>query len=352
MSVGSGAAFVPNCVDFKTSVVHAEVFERPPQTIYSSIFLQSVSTNPWAALTNGRGVVVGQVVGDGVEVQVTGGVPVANNATVGGGVVDGTVYVVCLQQRADIDLSGMYTVADFATVDASIDPRTLRPLGLVLAVNGSQMCATLPIASDQRFVPVYVLPAWATAPLSGAMTTEQRNCFYAATALYLALWLAVVYRLVPALLYLFLVPPNPRLSRGGTPALGFLLAIMVLLFASYTLRWVYFILIPLGIMINAPVVIDLLLAELPFYFFLSLFTILVAWWMDINLLFTSERKRWALRIRWALVAVNALLYVFLLAVVMAYVITGSAAPSSGPSCAANSADGTNFEHPHSRPRYV
>jgi hypothetical protein len=43
-------------------------------------------------------------------------------------------------------------------------------------------------------------------------------------------------------------------------------------------RFIYFILVPTGVMRKAPLVIDLLMAELPTYVFFTIFTLMVLWW--------------------------------------------------------------------------
>lgn len=54
--------------------------------------------------------------------------------------------------------------------------------------------------------------------------------------------------------------------------------VLLLLFMSTTLRWVYFIITLYGQLVDKPKIADLLIAEFPFYFWLTIFTILVAWY--------------------------------------------------------------------------
>jgi len=87
---------------------------------------------------------------------------------------------------------------------------------------------------------------------------------------------------------------------------------------SYCLRWTYFLATYLGRLLDVSRVGNLFYVELPFYLFLSLFTIVVAWWIEIYHFTVQASTSFLTRARWFLVAANVLLYLFLLVVVIAF----------------------------------
>ena len=250
------------------------------------MFLQSVGQSSYAVIRNKKRTFVGQLVGDGVRV-------VFRN-----GAATGT-YHLCLRRDPSIGISRTFKVPDFATIDESLDVNSITPVDAIItteinAAGDTLMCTDIAIsAQPQTYLPIFRVKDWSNALLLDTLTTTQRNCFFAAFAFYLAVWLLITYRALNVVLYLIII----RQRRRGTvrmrlsnllvcvllttfPSQNMILLGLVLLFLfmSTTLRWVYFIITPFGVLVDKPRLADLLMAEFPFYFWLTIFTILVAWY--------------------------------------------------------------------------
>jgi len=86
--------------------------------------------------------------------------------------------------------------------------------------------------------------------------------------------------------------------------------------------------VPFGVLLNIAKVGDFLIAELPTYFFFSIFTLLVFWWIEICH-FASELRGILGRLRWVFLGVNVVIYLLLVVVVIAFAVEGaSTVPSS------------------------
>src|SRR6185437_1397611 len=72
----------------------------------------------------------------------------------------------------------------------------------------------------------------------------------------------------------------------------------------------------------------LTLSRLPTYFFITIFTLMVLWWVELYHR-SSAKKGFLGRMKWVFVAINVVLYVFLIIVIIIYAVTeGSRVRSS------------------------
>lgn len=308
VSVSTLARLTPSCVDLELSVVPVELFKRSDDQVYSSVFLQTLAGGPYDVLQNSRKIIVGTLVGDGVRI------------TVGNGIISGPIQL-CLDR--ELSSSKRFSVPDLATISTDLDPKTLRSLGANCSIANNTICCDISTSMGNIFFPIMRVRNTADERLLDTLTTTQRNCFWAAAAIYLFLWLLVTYRLVNFVLFLIIRPGKIEWSN-----LALLGIITCLLFIASVLRWTYFIVTPLGRLVDSPQLGDLVYAELPFYVYLSMFTVLVAWWIEIYHFAMSAKKAFLRNARWILIGVNVAMYCFFLAVIIAYAAASSGRTSS------------------------
>ena len=63
------ATFSPSCGDVIVYSLLSGQFTQREKQFYSSVFLQSITPGPYAIVQNDNGIIVGQLVGDGVVIQ-------------------------------------------------------------------------------------------------------------------------------------------------------------------------------------------------------------------------------------------------------------------------------------------
>ena len=64
------ATFSPSCGDVIVySLPSGQFAQREEKQLYSSVFLQSITPGPYAIVQNDNGIIVGQLIGDGVVIQ-------------------------------------------------------------------------------------------------------------------------------------------------------------------------------------------------------------------------------------------------------------------------------------------
>lgn len=300
--------FVSGCASIELSLIPAGRFRRGSSNIYSSLFLDSIQTNEWAVIENGNQVVVGQLIGNGVVFSMD---TIANPG-----------IELCLEIRTDIAVPSIYTTFDFAVLSDDFEKfRTMYATDAQFKANSAGVLSVcLLISEGGNYFPIKRFANAKSAKFSDTLTRTQKMAFYAAVAVYITCWLFASYRLASLFLWTLIRP----VDTSGQVKLQHTLIVpriaMALLFFFFFLRWLYFILVPAGVMIKAPLIIDILMAELPTYFFITIFSLLVLWWVELYHR-TSARKRFLGRMNWVFVGVNTVLYLFLLVVIIIYAVT-------------------------------
>lgn len=272
ISSSSDTVFLNGCANLQLSLIPAGRFRRSSSSIFSSLFLDSIQANEWAVLRNGNDVVIGQLIGNGVEL--------ATDSTAQPGIE------LCLEIRSDIPRDAKYTIYTMALLSSNLRHFSVLSLANTTVRPNSQgvpsVCALVPGAGG--YLPVTVTASYKSAKFSDALSSQQRRAFYAGIVIYLVCWLLSAYRLASLILWSFLRPVDSSTGRVATkhPLIVPRLA-MSLLCAFFFLRWFYFVLVVAGVTLKAPLIIDILMAELPTYWFITIFTLLVLWWIEMYL---------------------------------------------------------------------
>lgn len=100
---------------------------------------QTISGGPYDVIQNERSIVVGALVGDRVRL------------SFGGGSISGPIQL-CLTRALSSDRR--FDTPDFATVDADLNPESLRVLNLNCTSNASVVCCTVSSSLGPFFFPV------------------------------------------------------------------------------------------------------------------------------------------------------------------------------------------------------
>ncbi len=107
-----------------------------------------------------------------------------------------------------------------------------------------------------------------------------------------------------------------------SPVLKSCVHMLVVLFS--TIRWLYFLLILTGSMSEASAVGNALMAELPTYFYISMFTLLLLVWANATVAFKLRKDRAGRSVvRMALTALAVVVNVILYACLIAFIISES-----------------------------
>lgn len=260
ITVPSSAQLIPRCVDISGRVILHTLLPSPPRLI-SSLFLESLSLDS-LEIVNSAGVAIGQLAGNGIEITISG-------QALGN-------FRVCLTIDTTIKFSSSFTVLDFAVGGIS---KALRPLSVPVERDAETVCANVSAATGISYFPIFRLREWSGARILDGYSKAQRITFYIALASYQLLWLLSLYRLVHFWLYFVLIHKNPRRARVQQAfTLTMLGWILALLFISYFVRTLYFLLVALDAISSLPSLFATFLIEAPLYLFISVFSLLVAWW--------------------------------------------------------------------------
>jgi hypothetical protein len=239
-----------DCVTILVSEVSRETFKgKAPQRLSSNFVAFNDFT--FYSVHNNDDAVVGQVIGDGVELNIAAKI---NSAQV------------CIKYSTGADSA--YDVADFATSDASLSKLT--PLGLKVTDDGSQLCADLPnsmkaAVGQHVLFPIRRVADWAN---------KEREVL-SKTASQLSYTLGVFFIVVAALAFvdsILLIAKKHKI---------FPLSMFIMLFTTfaYTLiRAIYFFIIPSDLTAYDNAVVDYVLVVLPtFLYFTAFSTVVIIW---------------------------------------------------------------------------
>lgn len=308
LNTDAANVFASGCANLQVSLIPAGRFRRGSANIYSSLFLDSIQSNEWAVIENSKKVVVGQLVGNGIEFQM--------DTTAQPGVL------LCIELRSDISPAALYTTYDFAELSSNF--KTFKVFGSTNAtvrLNSAgvpSVCAL--VTQSGNYFPIKRFANAKSAKFSDTLTSAQKAAFWVGMAIYIVCWLCATYRLASLFLWTMIRPADSTGQVKTAHPLMVPRIAMSLLCAFFFLRWLYFILVPAGVMLRAPLIIDILMAELPTYFFITIFSLLVLWWVELYHR-SSARKNFLGRMKWVFILVNVVLYLFLLIVIIVYAVT-------------------------------
>jgi len=91
------------------------------------------------------------------------------------------------------------------------------------------------------------------------------------------------------------------------------------MFYFFLVRWIYFVLLLTGEMNDAPYIIDILLAEFPTYFTLSIFCLILFWWIELYHYAVVAKNQFLERSKYLFIILNIVVYILLIALIIVFV---------------------------------
>eukprot|EP01091_Cochliopodium_minus_P010843 TRINITY_DN2969_c0_g2_i2.p1 TRINITY_DN2969_c0_g2~~TRINITY_DN2969_c0_g2_i2.p1 ORF type:complete len:1647 (-),score=329.46 TRINITY_DN2969_c0_g2_i2:19-4959(-) len=261
------------CIEMSFGTIGASQFKSDQKVISSSALLSSLTKkdNPYAIITNRFGFVVGQLLSDGVSITVKLALSNTTNNSTQLRATEVNNFTICLDARSDIQNSASdFPLIDFAT--ASNDYKTFSPMNLTgITFNGKQYCGSI-VTSTSKVFPVSLTRDWATRNSIFAGKEAIRNAIYFLSA---AMFVLFVFCLIAIIIHFI----ETRLDFSLTKTC------LCLLLVYSGLRAAFFLLFALekltSISNDSPAGF-FVLAELPYYVFLSIFIFLVIFWARIS----------------------------------------------------------------------
>ena len=291
---------------------------RSPSVSLSFVEIQE-NTNKYAVVRNGKGVIVGQLIGDSALLNVT-------TLTSSDGSENSTVNLltVCLTVRYDIITSSLdpsFTVYDFGImIGSDIYPMNLTDISVRDPGISEQICVTRFTLNISLVVlyPIMRIPDYESVT-SDRFDQAELGIIFTTCALYL---LAIVIAV-----FLF---SQPVTIQGGF-IVNF--AVFVQTLALYVIRCVYFFLLGYYIIptVNSENLLDYILIELPTFLYIGAFSLIALSFLFLYLRAKKnmELSQWNF---WAVYFVWDLLIWILFAVVVSLIATLSSTPPPVKSC--------------------
>jgi len=180
-------AFDPTCVDVNVYSVAVSQFQKEDDTTFvSNIFVKAIESEPtgYSIVENSHGVIVGQLIGDGLLIELTNGGHKAHIITT----ATDADFTVCMYVRSDIALDGRFDVYDLAFSNEDYSEWTPMNARNVRITDEGLICGTLPLpypADLNTIFPVWRESGdWAGETFIESLSTSTVALFYLAVALY------------------------------------------------------------------------------------------------------------------------------------------------------------------------
>eukprot|EP01091_Cochliopodium_minus_P008704 TRINITY_DN2013_c0_g4_i3.p1 TRINITY_DN2013_c0_g4~~TRINITY_DN2013_c0_g4_i3.p1 ORF type:complete len:1507 (-),score=272.92 TRINITY_DN2013_c0_g4_i3:302-4822(-) len=285
---------------------------RNSDVVGSSALLGSLSHRdiPYAIVKNQKGFIVGQVLSDGLSMNFQQSSLVQfSKRDISTRSIEINNFTLCIDSRTDIHNDNkLFPLIDFASTK---DFNTYEPLRLNITFENGAYCASLS-TNTITVVVVSLKRNWETIDSIFDGNEAVRIVLFVMSGIMFVMFVGCV----GALLYQFF--------HSKTFSIPKVALVFILIYSA--LRAVFFLLFGLGVIDrlsksnNAGYFI---LAELPYYVFLSIFLLVVMFWIVIS----SVAKRDVLRsIFWPFLITNVLLYTFFIIVlIVSTTVTGNGA---------------------------
>ncbi|ELR11591.1 uncharacterized protein ACA1_258530 [Acanthamoeba castellanii str. Neff] len=328
----------PDCVDLTTySVPAAQLFKEEETTFVANIFVKTITNNAEGyEFENSHDVVVGQLIGDGLFIQLEADGEQAKITSPNAGNVR-----ICLYRREDIELNSNFGVYDFALSDAG-DLSRWAPLGvaITLADGGRALCGVLPYplpATFPTYFPIQRIDDWEGKTFIESQSDATVGMFYLAVALYALLLIPNTLAIVNQI-FLFIKVEWP--DAGDKNVSSFLWTffsmgriIHTCIEAILILRVIYFAMLPTGVLNDTNVVVYIILGDLPVYLFLSIYTLLLFFWVElVHWTLKKGGPTMLKRMKIMFALVNAFIYLFLIVLIIIFISLQASTSSTDTSC--------------------
>eukprot|EP01091_Cochliopodium_minus_P010841 TRINITY_DN2969_c0_g1_i1.p1 TRINITY_DN2969_c0_g1~~TRINITY_DN2969_c0_g1_i1.p1 ORF type:complete len:1632 (-),score=307.08 TRINITY_DN2969_c0_g1_i1:69-4694(-) len=289
------------CVVMSLGTVSAAQFKSDQKVISSSALLSSLTNknNPYAIILNTHGFVVGQLLSDGIRLNVSKAS--TNTNTTSTRATETNNFTLCLDYRSDISNSASdFPLLNFAS---TTDYKTFQPMNLTgVTFNGKQYCGNVSTTNSIIF-PVSLARDWSTRNSIFAGKEKIRNAIYFLSAVMFTLFLCCLVAII-----IHFMETRTEFSLTKT------CLCLLLIYAG--LRATFFLLFALekltSISNNNPAGF-FVLAELPYYVFLSIFIFLIIFWARLS---RSASKDIIKKMIFPVIILNILLYTFFIIIVI------------------------------------
>ncbi|KYQ91786.1 putative transmembrane protein [Tieghemostelium lacteum] len=277
-----------SCLGIEVAIQPASQFFRE-NILSTDVLSNSINDySPSDVVVNEDRVIVGQLIGDGIEVIMT----YNTSAQVSPFTQDLTNPMeLCIEPRSDI--SPHFPVMDFAT---STDGSNWVPMEANIVVRNGKFCANITRANT--FFPIFRIEDWEAARNQPIFTKVQFAFIYLIAVLFT---LAIIF----SLLSLW----NQIRKTGFHLTLPKLINAEIIVFCLVRALYLYLI----GKEKIGPNQGNLaafyLLSELPLYIFLSIFSTLVFFWAELNQNASSRYKSFLSNLRYPFIIANSAMYI-------------------------------------------
>ncbi|EGC37857.1 hypothetical protein DICPUDRAFT_29604, partial [Dictyostelium purpureum] len=287
------------CGNVLVSQFPYQLFTSSEQSFFPSNFVSYPKPDKYGVF-NDKEVIVGTILGDGISVESQG--------------VDR--FTVCFVLGSSIGNSEKYPVLDIASqneIDQKVYPLDNTNASIVEIKGNSYLCSHIDnIKQKGTYFPINRVENWKS---QGKQYFDRstEGLLYTLAALFLLVALYGFYQLVIIMVVRF----RNIITRFE---LVHLLILMVFIFL--TVRMVYFFLLPKGYLADSAIA-DYSLVVLPTFFYFSCFTIILVLWFTIVFLVLKNNASVDLskRVSSILVIVNVLIYLLLIAIIVAFQYT-------------------------------
>eukprot|EP01091_Cochliopodium_minus_P015779 TRINITY_DN5706_c0_g1_i1.p1 TRINITY_DN5706_c0_g1~~TRINITY_DN5706_c0_g1_i1.p1 ORF type:complete len:1580 (-),score=362.71 TRINITY_DN5706_c0_g1_i1:69-4550(-) len=284
----------PYCINMAIFSYSASNY-RSAEVLSSSGLLSALTykNNRYAIVTNSFKFTVGQLLSDGIGMNVTKSSFVSSVQTRALSSQTTENFTLCIDKRKDIQVySGDFPVLDFAV---TTDFKNWRPLRTNVTLVNGQYCGVVPTDTSNVF-PVALTRDWDTRNSLFANNRAVQN---------------VLYFLTAAMFLLFILSTTFTVLHFIESKLAFTLPKIILVFISIysLLRAIFFLLFSIEKLNNLPDTNPsgyFVVAELPYYVFLSIFIFVVCFWLQI----TKAQKISVRKILIVILVLNIFLYTF------------------------------------------
>mmetsp|Transcript_17632 Transcript_17632/g.44926 ORF Transcript_17632/g.44926 Transcript_17632/m.44926 type:complete len:1818 (+) Transcript_17632:144-5597(+) len=272
-----------SCVDFTVDVVYSSEFASVQSSNLATTFREVQELERLEVVINQDDAVVGELIGNAIRITGENLGRVKN-------------VKACFSLENSLGSNKDYDTYDFATYFSGTENQ-LKPLGLKLTKEGGNVCGEIggfDDLNDGLLAPIKRIDKWKDKSNGSSLEDWELAIFIVVAVIFFLVALLQFAKLVLALWW-FAILHN--------------ITMMVLLFAAGVVRTVYFVLLSVEVFdVSDETVAQVILVEIPTFFYIGVFVILVL--VMAHILFGYHRKR-----------LNRNLFVWIPFVVMALLLT-------------------------------
>lgn len=347
----SNVQFDPGCVDVKAYAVSAAALKvAKKEHFFSDMYARTIEVEAegYSIIKNNHGVVVAQLIGDGVVLTLENQ---QGGDTVDGSFLSGT-HSLLIIYRADVSLSGEITLCLYERSDILKDSAfptydlaykqgngalTILDIG-AWTVPGDRLgvCANISITSLQlpTYFPVMRVNDWRDTRYIDRVSVESVIMFYVAVGVYACLLVVNTFNLINTGITLR-HELKPQVTSSSWKKIKVSQVLHLVIEIILIDRIIYFSLLPTGELQNSPSIGYIVLGELPTYLFLTSYMLLVYFWCTLLYQINRAEQHTMRTIKVTFVVANVLVYSLLLLLILVFIALEETSSAAESSCAAS-----------------